>query len=341
VTRGPVADLVEVGDLFAELAREVDARWDDRADDAAFTRAATGALADADLPVRLPVAAALTYLAAGAGLPPVVPGENEYGQPTVTVWRGDDFHVEVIVWSLGAIALHDHVNAGAFVPLSGTRFHTRFDFVPTGTWADAFTVGDLSRRAGEVLRAGDARGIAPGAAFLHDLVFCDERCVTVSVRRRAASGDSASYLLPGLRLPNLALPGRRAQALDHLRDHDGPSWNRALERMVATSPDTAVFALRALCGILAPAELGRVVQRIVGTWGGDVEWWAGLVGEIVRRSRLERLLPLADPEARVALAALRAGVDGADAEHLGLAPLRPPDDEHGTVARTRAALGWP
>jgi hypothetical protein len=335
-----VHDLTDVRDLFAALAHEVDDRWVDRADDAAFTHATTEVLADADLPSRLPVAAALTYLAAGAELPAVLPGENEYGQPTVTVWRCPDFHVEVIVWSLGAISLHDHVNAGAFVPLAGTRFHTHFDFTPTGSWAEAFTVGDLARHGAEVLRPGDARGIVPGNAFLHDLVFCDERCVTVSIRRRAGSGDSSSYLLPGLRLPNVALPGRRAQALAHLREHDGAAWNVAVQRMVEAGPGPAVAVLRELCPLLTPAQLGPVVHRIVGSWGGDLEWWAGLVGEIVRRSRLERLLPHAGPEARVALAALRAGVDGETAARLDCARHPLPDDEHRTVARTRAALGW-
>jgi hypothetical protein len=340
VTRAPATGLAEVRDLFAELARDVDERWDDRTDDAAFARAATAALAGAALPDRLPVEAVLAYLAAGPGLPPVVAGENEYGQPTVTVWRGEDFHVEVIVWCLGAISLHDHVNAGAFVPLAGDRFHARYEFTAAGRWADTHTVGQLALREGEVLRPGDARGILPGPGFVHDLVFCAERCATVSIRRRAATGDSASYLAPGLRLPNVALPGRRAQALAHLRDVDGAAWNGAVARMVDSGPDTAVAALRELCPVLAPAQLGPVVRRMVEVWGGDLEWWAGLVSEVVRRERLERLLPRADPPARLALAALRAGVDGAVASALGCDRCPLPDDGHGTAARTRAALGW-
>jgi hypothetical protein len=340
VTPARATDLAGVADLFAALARDLDERWDDRTSDAAFTRAATAALAGADLPARLPVDAVLTFLAAGPGLPPVVAGENEYGQPTVTVWRGEHFHVEVIVWHLGAISRHDHVNAGAFVPLAGARFHARSTFTATGTWAGAYTTGDLALADGEVLRPGDARGIVPGPGFVHDLVFCAGRCVTVSVRRRAATGDSASYLAPGLRLPNVALPGRRAQALAHLQGLDPSAWNSAVSRMVESGPDTAVAALRELCAVVAPDQLGPVVRRIVDVWGGDLGWWAGLVGEVVRRERLERLLPQADPPARLALGALRAGVDGATAAAHGCDRATLPDDEHATVARTRSALGW-
>jgi hypothetical protein len=340
MTTPRAATLAEVHEVVVALADDVEQRWHDRADDEAFARAATDALAAAVLPTRLPAGAALTYLAAWPGLPPVVAGENEYGEPTVTVWRSADFHIEMIVWSLGAIALHDHVNAGAFVPLVGRRFHTRYDFTPTGTWADRFTVGRLRLRQGEILGPGDARGILPGTAFLHDLVFCAERCTTISVRRRASTGDSAAYLAPGIRLPNVAIAGRRVRGLQHLRQTDHRAWSRAVDEMVSQGPDTALLSLLELCSVLAPRQLGPVVRRVVDRWGGDLEWWADVVAEIVRRHRLEQLVPAAEPDARLALAALRSGIDGAAAADLGVDRGALLDDEHGTVARSRAALGW-
>ena len=340
MTTQAATDLAEVHELIVALAHEVDARWLDHLDDGAFTEAAADAIGAAALPERLPVPAVLTYLTAWPGLPPVVAGENEYGEPTVTVWRSEEFHIEVMVWNVGAIALHDHVNAGAFVPLEGRRFHTRYHFTPTGTWADRFTVGDLRLVRGEVLDPGAVRGILPGVAFLHDLVFCAERCTTISVRRRSSTGESASYLAPGIRLPNTALGERRVRALDHLRHIDRAEWNRAVAEMVSQSPETALLSLVDLCWLMTPRQLGPVVQRIVDRWGGDLAWWAGLVAENMRRLRLARLLPAADPDARLALGALRAGIDGASAADLGVDRFPLPDDEHRTVARSRAALDW-
>ena len=330
---------VEVHELVLGLADDVERRWVDRADDAAFARAATDALAAAALPARLPTAAVLRYLAVWPDLPSVLAGENEYGEPTVTVWRSDDFHVEVIVWTLGAISLHDHVNAGAFVPLEGRRFHTRYEFAPTGTWADRYAVGRLQLLGGEVLEPGDARGILPGTAFLHDLLFAAERCTTVSIRRRASGGESASYVAPGLRLPNVGLTGRRIRALHHLGPSD-PAWVAAVEAMVAAGPEPAVVALLELSRIVPPHQLGPVVRGVVERWGGELEWWADLVAELVRRQRLEALVPAADAEGRMALAALRSGIDGTTARAIGVRSVDLPDDAHGTVARSRAALRW-
>src|SRR4051812_43756227 len=71
---------------------------------------------------------ALSWLAS-----PPFPEQHEpvagFGQPAVTVYRGDGFMVVLLFWVHESVTIHDHRFVGAFSILDGASLHSRYDFV--------------------------------------------------------------------------------------------------------------------------------------------------------------------------------------------------------------------
>jgi predicted metal-dependent enzyme (double-stranded beta helix superfamily) len=131
--------------------------------------------------------------------------ENNYGSPTITLYRDERFRVELIFWGAGPeVYVHDHVEPGAFGVVRGARIHSGYTFEPSAPTTGDIEIGRLRSRCIDVLAPGSVVEIPPGDGLIHSLFYPDTANVTLSVRKTAENwrdaGLSRFYVAPNLRM---------------------------------------------------------------------------------------------------------------------------------------------
>lgn len=131
--------------------------------------------------------------------------ENNYGSPTITLYRDERFRVELIFWGAGPeVYVHDHVEPGAFGVVLGPRIHSAYTFEPSPPAIGDVDIGQLRSRRIDVLHPGSVVEIPPGDGLIHSLFYPDTANVTLSVRKTAENwqdaGLSRFYVAPNLRI---------------------------------------------------------------------------------------------------------------------------------------------
>ncbi len=221
-------------DAFTKLGRQLDERWRAAGHRAsAFGSLACGALTEllADSPASGDDIA--RWAVASDSLPRQANQPISFGQPPITVYRGDGFYIEALYWLDGTTAIHDHAFAGAFAVLEGSSLHTTFAFDQSEFIDARIRLGSLSRENSELLAAGDVREIVAGRSFIHSLFHLDRPSVSLTVRTYA---DAQAYPQLEYRRPGLAMdssfspeaPARKLAVLDMLANTASQSFEPAL-----------------------------------------------------------------------------------------------------------------
>ncbi len=122
-----------------------------------FPRVAAEALREARIPERSSADDVLAWVFGAAEVPPQNDLDEAFGEPPITVYRGRDFHVEVLFWLSTVTTVHGHGFSGAFQALSGERLQTRHAFDAQGT-------GELPPRGSVKAGAHAPEGGTPAGA---------------------------------------------------------------------------------------------------------------------------------------------------------------------------------
>ncbi len=105
-----------------------------------------------------------------------------FGPPAFTVWSDGRFFANVYAYMTPEVVIHDHDFAGAFVNLSGTTIHAKYQFADGERVAPEVQVGQLAVREVEVVGPGDVRRIDPGRRFIHQVWHLDQPTVVLVIR---------------------------------------------------------------------------------------------------------------------------------------------------------------
>lgn len=223
---------------------------------------ATGAerferIASQRLKARLPDFIAAWSTQAFLNLPraPQQRAENNYGSPTITLYRDERFRVEVIFWGLGPeVYVHDHVEPGAFGVVRGPRIHSTYSFEPAYRPESDIEVGRLRSRRVEVLPPGSVVEIPPGDGLIHSLFYPHSVNITLSVRKTAENwsdaGLSRFYVAPSLRV---------AMGGDASADRFSDFLRREIEESRSSDPSAV---LEAYCG----GDRSRILRLLLADW---------------------------------------------------------------------------
>lgn len=181
--------------------------------------------------------------------------ENNYGSPTVTLFRDHRFRVEVIFWGAGPeVYVHDHVEPGAFGVVRGARLHATYCFAPLALADADIEIGQLQPRGMELLRPGAVVEIPPGDGLVHSLFYPGPANITLSVRKTAEvwreGGLSRFYIAPSIRL---------AMSGDAGADRFSDFLRREMESGEAVDPGSL---LRAYC----QGDKGRILRLLLTDW---------------------------------------------------------------------------
>ncbi|WP_045118697.1 hypothetical protein [Haliangium ochraceum] len=238
--------------MFQEIAEQVDALWrqQDRRYEA-FASVSAEVLKQAKLVERIAPRELLHWVQSSAELPAQIAGENDYGDPAITLYRDERMRIEALFWADNANGVHQHKTPGAFCAIDGRRIHNEYDFIePKEIWPGTI-VGTLSRRSTELIAPGDVREIAAGYDFVHDQWFLDRHSLSISVRLldNVATALPLIFFPPHLAWSNSVEGGKptvqkRLNGLRMARNYSMDDYFSLVEAMVVgLDPSSAVAAL--------------------------------------------------------------------------------------------------
>lgn len=182
-----------------------------------FPRIAADALREARIPERSSADEVLSWVFGAAALPAQNDLAEAFGEPPITVYRGRDFHVEVLFWLSTVTTVHGHGFSGAFQALSGERLQTRHSFEPHTDTDGPVMLGELRFEGAELLGRGDVVEI--NRRLVHAIVHLAEPSATIVVRTASDpdAGPQLDYRAPWLAVDPFFLDEARSRKIQALR----------------------------------------------------------------------------------------------------------------------------
>lgn len=180
----------------------------------------------------------------------------------LVAFHGAFFRLQVLVWTSGSMAVHQHPFAGAFRVLAGSSISARFALETQLRLSSQLALVRARTEHLELLELGDARPIHPGEQLTHAVYHCALPSVTVVARSHHVPWTTQDNVLfrPGVLLD------ARLESDPTLRMLD-----RALS--VVANAEPARFAAR-VSQALAELDVARatwLVRRFAARLGDDAE----------------------------------------------------------------------
>jgi hypothetical protein len=217
-------------DFFNDLGTTILRHWG-RADfnSRAFPDIAAAALSKRPPSAHVEPMDVIRWVHETVALVPQVGIEFTFGQPPITVFRCEEFYIDVLFWVDGTTSIHQHRFSGAFHVMAGSSLQSRFRFTPERTYSERLLSGKLELLDVELLTQGDVRPIVAGAELVHALFHLDRPSVSVVVRTPGddLAGPQYSYSRAGLAFDPFAKSEsmkRKIQTLDLLHALGDPSF---------------------------------------------------------------------------------------------------------------------
>jgi hypothetical protein len=182
-----------------------------------FPRIAAEALREARIPERSSAEEVLAWVLGAEAVPPQNDLDEAFGEPPVTVYRGRDFHIEVLFWLSTVTTVHGHGFSGAFQALSGERLQTRHTFEPRAGSGETALLGAVRFVGAEVLAPGDVVEIRHD--LVHAIVHLADPSATIVVRTGSDpdAGAQLDYRAPWVACDPFVVDEARARKLQVLR----------------------------------------------------------------------------------------------------------------------------
>lgn len=188
-------------ELFHQLGCEVERLWREaNYDEAKLPTIAKDALIRADLPSKLSAWDVLAWTLNQNTLPPQKDVRGNFGDPPITLYVGQRFHIDVYFWFNGTTAIHQHSFSGAFQVLLGSSIHSWYEYERDEVINTFAETGKMSLKVCELLEVGDTQEIWGGRQYIHSLFHLDQPSATIVVRTSGSPLDlpQFSYHKPGL-----------------------------------------------------------------------------------------------------------------------------------------------
>jgi hypothetical protein len=213
--------------VFGEIGAALKAAWKQRdSDEAIFPELAVDALRNSRLVGTIGLQDVLAWVQTTDRLPPQT--DHGFGKP-ITVFHDPTFFIDVLTWTDGTTAIHEHGFAGAFMVLEGSSLHSRYQFSSRRRYSEHLHLGRTELIDVELLAPGDVRPIHPGPRSAHALFHLERPSVTVVVRTHKASTAAVqlSYARSGMAVNPFEddiSTQRLLRSLEIMRELDDPSF---------------------------------------------------------------------------------------------------------------------
>jgi hypothetical protein len=180
--------------LAAQIGRELQARWRAvRNDHRRFADLAVDVLEEFSPAEQLTAEDFVRGLFTDDVLTIQTDPESKFGDASITLFRGREFHIAVLFWLDSRTSVHQHGFSGAFQVLAGSSIHARYNFEQTRYLDDHVHLGRMTLEDLEVLERGDVRPILPGDEYVHALWHLERPSVSFIVRENMRSTAQPQY----------------------------------------------------------------------------------------------------------------------------------------------------
>jgi hypothetical protein len=148
---------------------------------------------------------------------------HKFGQPPITVFRCEEFHIDVLFWVDGTTTRHQHGFSGAFHVMDGASLESRYSFTAERRYSERLMRGRLELSGAALHGKGDVESIHAGTGFVHALFHLDRPSVSVVIRTFGdeLAGPQYNYLTGGIAIDPFATSeslARKIHTLDLLRE---------------------------------------------------------------------------------------------------------------------------
>lgn len=187
-------------DRYHELGQRIEAEWRQAGMDArSFPAIAMAALSGFDPP---------DFDLAGVGLllretTVAQQPQTRFSNLPVTLFVGEGFYLELLVWTRGTTSIHQHGFSGAFRVIAGSSLHTDYGFTEHVRLGHHIRLGDVRAKGMRLLQTGDAMPITSGPDGLtHALFHLDNPSATLVARtfHDPDAGPQFELMKPGIAL---------------------------------------------------------------------------------------------------------------------------------------------
>lgn len=238
--------------------------------------------------------------------------DSDFGEPELVAYSHPRFYIQLLFWTDGTTAIHQHEFSGAFHVMHGSSIHAHYEFDNEHAITPYLRIGNLRMKEMELLEAGRTVPIASGSKTIHSLFHLDTPSVTVVVRTQhdPGTGPQLNYLPPGIAIdPHFSdkLMMRRKQVLDVLEQVEDAGYAGLVRQMVSELDFERGFSILFHC-MQYLQQLGQW-EPVLRTFEKKHRSRAASVGstlkESVRRSTIRSLRgTIVEPEHRFFLALL-------------------------------------
>lgn len=225
---------------FNELAKRVHASWEKLDfEEKRFHEVATTELSNARLHEKIDPLAPARWAIHNLAIPDQVDPGQRFGEPPITIFRGDRFDIDVYYWLDGTTCIHEHGFCGSFGVLAGSSLHSHYDFKAEKVFNRGLALGKATLRQCEMLEPGDCHPIEAGEDLVHALFHLDRPSVSVVIRTAAKWALPQRHFLP----PSIAVTSftsrdeqRRLHSLRMLARIESPTFFEDLQVILNTCP---------------------------------------------------------------------------------------------------------
>ena len=298
--------------FFQDLAWKLQTRWLATGyREASFPSVCAEVLLESEPARHLDMTSLLRWGLGADRLPLQIDADASFGEPPLTVFANERFHITLYFWLNGTPDIHDHGFSGAFTVLKGTSLHTTFRFDPRETVNDHLMLGTLTEHGVELVGRGDVREIQACGATIHSLYHLERPSLSMVVRthRNVFSRPQYIYSRSGVAWnpshDRLELK-RRLQLMKFVRVVEPEELvDHAAKWLESTDAAAAFIGLRGLVASLPMAEGDELLARIETR----LPMVTTLVRGVVENDRREMAIThpratVSDPELRFFLAVL-------------------------------------
>ncbi len=114
----------------------------------------------------------------------------------VTMYRGDGFHLELLIWTQATTSIHQHAFSGAFRLVEGSSLHSDYCFLEQQRINSHVLLGDIRMEDMRLLKRGDVLPIVSGRdGLVHSLFHLDEPSATLVARTSTDLDSGPQYEL--------------------------------------------------------------------------------------------------------------------------------------------------
>ncbi|RMG06183.1 MAG: hypothetical protein D6735_04315 [Acidobacteria bacterium] len=168
---------------FVELGQRIEKIWRDKNySEAVFPDICSDALEEARLPEKISAFEVLRWALRSDTLPEQRDLSAKFGDPPITLYNSQRFHIDVYFWLEGTTTIHQHAFCGAFQVFHGSSIHSIYDFEIEESINCHTELGRIDFLNCELLKVNDIRKILPGRDFIHALFHLDQPSATIVIR---------------------------------------------------------------------------------------------------------------------------------------------------------------